>query len=194
MQKIAFCLLVSTFLCGCATTSTTKLNIDVPSQVNFIFTDLRDFDTRQSIKASGSQGDVTVMGDDAITPPPAELVRSMLYIEAGHKLAGKSVQLTRFRLEIVNPGGKIDEEQLHNVASSTPGMSPAAVVLAKPFIQLIEDTRSFKQISVNLAVVINNVEVSHILASTYQGRITEDNVNEVLRESLRQLAQKAANM
>lgn len=132
-----------------------------------------------------------MLGDDSVTPRPADLVKTVLYRDAGQKLAGRKVQLTRFRLEITDPGGKVDDARLAATAGA-PGVGVLEVLLARPIIGAIEDARAVKVVVISVSVNIDGTEVLNEYRTPYTGRVTEANLNEALLEQMRQLAAKAA--
>jgi len=191
MLRITSLALSALLLVACGTTSNAKLELQVQESVGFSFEDIRPAEARMSTTVSGPEGLVTVLGDESISPRPADLIKTVLQQDAGSHLAGKKVQLTAFRFEITDPGGKVDDARLAAVA---PVVGILAALIARPIIGAIEDARAVKTVAISAWLVVNGVEVSHDYRTTYQGRVTEANVNEALREYLKQLAAKAAEV
>jgi hypothetical protein len=174
-------------LAACGTTSTTRLDVRVADKTSFSFTDLRKADDKLSSVEPGPRATVTILGDDAISPKPADLVRSWLQGEAAAKLEGKQIQLTRFRVEISDPGGKIDDAGL--AASSV--VNPIGALLALPLIGTIESANAPKTVYVNIAIAVDGAEIYDISVDVFKGRVSESNINEVIRRTLVSLTRKA---
>ena len=189
-MKLRLCIPVLTVaLASCGTTSSVNLGIRPVEVSTFQFSDARPVDDRMSSKTRSSTGESTVLGDDSIVPVPDQLVRAWLQDQLGAKLAGRRVQLTRFKVEIIDPDVKIDERAFGTATGTTPG-SAAAAPIARPIILAIDSVKSRKTVLIAVVISLDDIELAEAYAAYYRGRVTEGNIDESIRQALKNLSQR----
>ncbi|HEX4331918.1 MAG TPA: hypothetical protein VH040_07260 [Usitatibacter sp.] len=177
-------------LAACGAASTVRLDISPPATIGFRFSDTRPSSDREPEQRRLSIGQEIALGDNAIAPRPPDLVRSWLAREAATSLAGKAVELRRFRIEVSVPDGAVDEARFASSANSVPGANPVSVGLAKLFMGGIESSRTTKTVMVYLSVSVDGKEVENNTARAFSGRVSEANIQETILAALEGISRK----
>lgn len=182
MRLIAITLIVIA-LQGCGTVGSTKLNMQPVQSTVFEFQDQRPEEQRITAKYQESSGEITHLGDDAVSPSGSDLVKTWLNNKLSSQLARKKVVLEEFSIQILDPGAAIDEQRL-NQANASAGADPISSLLARWVITGIENTRSEKIVSVRIAGKIGEQEFNGSGRESFKGRVTESNINSVIVQAL----------
>jgi len=180
MRLIAVTLIVMT-LQGCGTVGSTKLNMQPVQSTVFEFQDQRPDDQRVTVKHQGPNGEITQLGDDAISPPGPDLVRSWLNNKLSSQLAHKKVVLDEFSVQILDPKVAINEQGMDQ---ATAGADPISSLFARWVIVGIESARSGKTVIVQITGKIEKQEFTGSGRENFKGRVTESNINSVIVQAL----------
>ncbi len=183
MRLIAITLII-TALQGCGTAGSTKLNIQLAQSTVFDFQDQRPEDQRISTKFHGSSGEITQLGDDAVSPSGPDLVKTWLSNKLSSRLVRKKIVLQEFSIRILDPKVVINEQSMDHAVASTPTADPISPLLARWFIIGIEGARSEKMVSVQIAGKIGEQEFTGGGRESFKGRVTESNINSVIIQAL----------
>ena len=84
---------------------------------------------------------VSIIGDDGVSPTPPQIVRTWLHEKFASRIAGKTVILREFSIQVVDPDAHIDERSYANAANSTPGANPLSMLFGRLLIGGIEGIR-----------------------------------------------------
>jgi hypothetical protein len=172
-------------LAGCASVATTtNLKVQVASESSFAFTDKRPQDQRVSAQESNSIGLMIQLGDDKVVPSGPALVRTWLQRDLGTVLAGKSVVLTRFTLDVFDPGGRVDEKRFAETAARTPGANPASALVARALVGGIESFRVDRSVGIKIELEIDGKPLAARWGGSVRGSVSEEDISNVLRQGL----------
>lgn len=183
MRSIASSLAVLA-LVGCGTVGSTKLDVRTSEPVAFSFLDERPAEQRATLKSQEMYGELTRLGDDAITPTGPALLKTWLNEKLSTRLAGATVVLREFSVEILDPAVSIDEGRFGAAMESTPGADPVSGLLARWLIGGIESVKSDKTVGVRISGKIRDREFSGRGGGSFKGRVSEDNINSVITQAL----------
>src|SRR2546427_9154168 len=103
-------LLATLWATGCGTVGSTKLDVTPPKFAAFEVRDERPAEQRTSSKTKESYGEVSRLGDDAVTPPGPELLKAWLGDKIGARLLGRQIVLSEFSVQVVDPAVQINEQ------------------------------------------------------------------------------------
>ncbi len=182
MRLIAITLIAIT-LQGCGTVSSTKLNTQPVQSTVFEFQDQRPEEQRITAKFHEPAGEITQLGDDAVSPPSPELVKTWLNNKLSYQLAQKKVVLKEFSVRILDPTVSIDEQRFEQSTASS-GADPISSLLARWLITATESARSEKTVSVQIAGKVGEQEFTGSGRGSFKGRVTENNINSVITQAL----------
>jgi hypothetical protein len=178
-MKISFAsIFFAILLVACGTTSSTKFDIALPKEVQFSFSDERPAEQRRSYETVDRAGQTLHLGDEALVPAPAELVRAWLDQSMGVAIAKKKVVLQKFSVNILDPKVAFNEAGVAAV-----GDAPTA----KLIIGGISTVTSLKTVDIALQVSVDGVVFESEAARAYSGRVTEANINSAITEAFRRL-------
>lgn len=179
---LATCALLST---SCGTTAIATIDVKTVETTSFAFEDKRPSNQRASGKQILGNAVTTTLGDEAIIPSAPKLVRTWLQQSLAAPLEGKQVELRNFITEIVEPAtAGIDEGRFASSAATVPGANPLSLLLARGLMGGIESVKSAKTVRVEIEVAVDGKAIYVRWSEKYQGRVTEKNVNEVVRKTL----------
>lgn len=190
MKSTLLSLSLALALTACGTTSSTKLDVTVVDASKLQLLDERPPEQRLASQSASSIGTITRLGDDSVSPPPAALVRTWLYRGMPDALANKRVALTRFAVEIYDPAVTVDHQRLGTAAGGIPGSNAASAGLAGGLITGIESIRSTKTVGAKIELRIDDQLVAARGGGSFQGRVTETDINAVITDALDDLVRK----
>ncbi len=182
MRLIATVLIV-VILQGCGTAGSLKLNLQPIQSTVFEFQDQRPEEQRITAKYHESSGEITQLGDDAVSPSGPDLVKTWLNNKLSSQLAQKKVVLKEFSVRIFDPTVSIDEQRFEQSTASS-GADPISSLLARWIITGIESSKSEKAVSVQIAGKIGDQEFTGSGRGSFKGRVTESNINSVIVQAL----------
>jgi len=182
MRLIAITLIAIT-LQGCGTVGSTKLNTQPVQSTVFEFQDQRPEEQRITAKFHEPGGEITQLGDDAVSPPSPDLVKTWLNNKLSYQLAQKKVVLKEFSVRILDPTVSIDEQRFEQSTASS-GADPISSLLARWLITATESARSEKTVSVQIAGKVGEQEFTGSGRGSFKGRVTENNINSVITQAL----------
>lgn len=182
MRLIATILIV-VILQGCGTAGSIKLDLQPTQSAVFEFQDLRPEEQRITTKYHESSGEITQLGDDAVSPPGPDLVKTWLNNKLSSQLAQKKVVLKEFSVRILDPSVSIDEQRFEQSTASS-GADPISSLLARWIITGIESSKSEKKVSVQIAGKVGDQEFTGSGRGNFKGRVTENNINSVIAQAL----------
>jgi len=168
-------------LFGCGTTGSTQINVVAAKFTAFDIKDERPLDQRASSKATEPYGEVSRLGDDAISPSGPELLKAWLGDKLGERLSGKKIVLTEFFVQVVDPKVAIDERRLGNAAASAP---PVSGLFARWLIGGIDSVKSDKTVGVRIGGTVDGVDFSARGGGSFKGRVSAGNINSVITQAL----------
>lgn len=171
-------------LFGCGTTGSTRIDIAPAKFTAFDIKDARPLDQRVSSKATESYGEISRLGDDAITPSGPQLLKVWLGEKLGERLSGKMIVLSEFSVQIVDPKVTLDEHRFSNAMASTPGANAVSGLLARWLIGGIESVKSDKTVGVRITGTVDSAEFSARGGGSFKGRVSEANINSVITQAL----------
>ncbi len=180
-----FGVLLATFwTTGCGTVGSAKLDVMPPKFVAFEIQDERPAEQRTSSKTKESYGEVSRLGDDAMTPPGPELLKAWLGDKIGARLSRKQIVLSEFSVEVMDPAVQINEQGFNNAMASTPGANPVSGLLARWLIGGIESVKSDKTVGVRIAGKFDGADFAARGGGSYKGRVSQANINSVITQAL----------
>src|SRR3984893_5629052 len=177
-------LLATLWMAGCGTAGTTKLDVKPPKFAAFEIKDERPAEQRTSSKTKESYGEVSRLGDDAMTPPGPDLLKAWLGDKIGTRLSGKQIVLSEFSVQVVDPAVQVNEQRFGNAMKSTPGANAVSGVLARWLIGGIESVKSDKTIGVRIAGKFDGSDFAARGAGSFKGRGSQANINSVITQAL----------
>ncbi|WP_291009430.1 hypothetical protein [Hydrogenophaga sp.] len=192
LSSLVFCVAVV----GCASVEPESLkqvnigiNLGEPAQFNWV--DQRSAEEKQTRldPSVGSGNQLFILGDDKVSPPPADLMRAWLQQTAGNRLSGRSVSLDKFELRIFDPSVSVDQERLFTASASVPGGLIAAP-LAGAFIYGIEKMRREIGVYTNIHIAINGTAIFAQGERKYRGSVSEKEIAQSVQVALDDLASK----
>jgi hypothetical protein len=169
---------------GCGTVGSTKLDVTPPTFAAFEIQDERPAERRTSSKTNESYGEVSRLGDDAMTPPGPELLKAWLGDKIGARLSGKQIVLSEFSVEVVDPAVQINEQGFNNAMASTPGANAVSGLLARWLIGGIESAKSDKTVGVRIAGKFAGSDFAARGGGSFKGRVSQANINSVIAQAL----------
>lgn len=173
---------------ACGTTSTANIGVTPVGNTSFTFEDQRPVEQRTSGKSIQSSDETTTLGDEAISPPAAELVRAWLQQQLVDPLKGRRVVLRNFITEVVEPRtAGVDENRFAVTAATVPGANPISLLLARALIGGIDSAKNSKTVRVEIEVSVDGKATYVRWSEAYQGRVSEQNVKTVVHKALDQL-------
>lgn len=190
MKSILLALSFALALTACGTTSSTKLDVTVVDASKLPLLDERSPEQRLASQSTSSIGTITRLGDDSVSPPPAALVRTWLYRGLPDALATRRIALTGFAIEIYDPAVTVDHQRLGTAAAGVPGGNAASAGLAGGLIIGIESIRSTKTVGAKIELRIDDKVVAARGGGSFQGRVTEADINAVITDALDDLVRK----
>lgn len=176
--------LAALLLTGCGTAGSTKVEVAAATFTAFEIKDDRSTEERASSQTTESYGEVSRLGDDAITPSGPQLLKAWLGDKLGERLSGKTIVLSEFSVQVVDLKVTINERGFGNAMASTPGASPMSGLLARWLIGGIESAKSDKTVGVRIGGKIDNVNFSARGGGSFKGRVSEANINSVITQAL----------
>ena len=177
-------LLATLWATGCGTVGSTKLDVTPPRFAAFKIRDERPAEQRTSSKTKESYGEVSRLGDDAVTPPGPELLKAWLGDKIGARLLGRQIVLSEFSVQVVDPAVQINEQGFSNAMASTPGANPGSGLLARWLIGGIESVKSDKTIGVRIAGKFDGSDFVARGGGSFKGRVSQANINSVITQAL----------
>ena len=177
-------LLATLWMAGCGTAGTTKLDVPPPKFAAFEIKDERPAEQRTSSKTKESYGEVSRLGDDAMTPPGPDLLKAWLGDKIGTRLSGKQIVLSEFSVQVVDPAVQVNEQRFGNAMKSTPGANAVSGVLARWLIGGIESVKSDKTIGVRIAGKFDGSDFAARGGGSFKGRVSQANINSVITQAL----------
>lgn len=193
-MRTAALLLVASIVASCGTTSSTKLDIRPTGVVSFDFRDERPAEQRLTRKSRVSYGEMTLLGDDGISPEPPALFRTWLEKALSKELAGRVVALREFSVQIIAPDAVVDEQGFSTAAGATPGANAVATMLARALVGGVGSAGSEKMVSVRIGGRVADREFSARWGGSFKGRITEEDVNSVIVQALDAMVKEVATV
>lgn len=131
-----------------------------------------------------------MLGDDSVSPPALELLKSVLERRAGPQLAGKTVHVNWLMVRIEVPNANVNERQFGTAVQSTPGGAVGAP-FAFLLIQGIEGSKSSKTVLVEVDGLVDGRNFHAYSEDSYRGRVTEGNLRETMLSALEKAATQA---
>jgi hypothetical protein len=178
-------IVVLSLLAGCGTTGSIQANLAPVEGTNFILVDGRSVDQRTGSKFKESSGtDVSIFGDDLITPPPPVLVKSWLHHQGSRAIAGRTLYLRQFEVRVEEPPVAVDEARFSQAASSTPGAGFLGVLLARAVVGSIEIVRGDKNVLLSIEGALDQWPFKVRSGGSFKGRVTESDVMSVINSAL----------
>jgi hypothetical protein len=171
-------------IAGCGTVSSTRIDVAAVRPATFEIQDQRPVDARGSFRSSESFGEMIRLGDDAITPPGPELLKAWVADKLGDRLAGKTIVLTDFSVQIVDPAVTIDEQAFNTAMASTPGANALSGLMSRWLIGGIESVRTDKTVGVSIAGSLDGAGFTGRGGGSFKGRVSEANINSVILQAL----------
>jgi hypothetical protein len=190
MKSILLSVSLALALTACGTTSSTKLDVTVVDASKLPLLDERPPEQRLASQSTSSIGTLTRLGDDSVSPQPVALVRTWLYRGLPDALATRRVALTRFAIEIYDPAVTVDHQRLGTAAAGVPGANAASAGLAGGLITGIESIHSTKTVGAKIELRIDDKVVAARGGGSFQGRVTEADINAVITDALDDLVRK----
>lgn len=176
---LAVSLSAAFLLSACGTTSTVKLSPKVgaqlPAATSFTFLDERPVEERVSRKVESYSGVNNYFGDDTLSPDAPTLMKAWLHNHLSAELKGRQVTLHEFVVNVYDPAVTVNQAGL---AAAGGGAFTALLIKG------IESSRSEKVVMINIKGKVDNEPFAVVGADRYQGRVTEDNVQATLIDSL----------
>ena len=177
-------LLAALWTTGCGTVGSTKLDVTPPKFAAFEIHDERPAEQRTSSKAKEAYGEVSRLGDDAMTPPGPELLKAWLGDKIGARLLGKKIVLSEFSVQVVDPAVQINEQGFNNAMASTPGANAVSGLLARWLIGGIESAKSDKTVGARIAGKFDGADFAARGGGSFKGRVSQANINSVIAQAL----------
>jgi len=171
-------------LAGCGTVGSTKLDVAAAKFAAFEIKDDRPIEERESSISRNSYGELSRLGDDAITPSGPQLLKAWLGRKLGERLSGKTIVLKEFSVQVVDPKVTLDGGGFSSAMAATPAANPVSGLLALVFIGAIESAKSNKTVGVRITGTIDNVEFLASGGGSFKGRVSEANINSVITQAL----------
>ena len=180
---------------ACGTTSDVRIAAPIQDVTSFKFLDERPSDNRASHIDEGIAGTSVFYGDDNLSPPAPELMKTWLYKSMSSELAGKAVTLRLFTVSVFDPGATVDPKQYdaatRTARASVPnagGLQAAAgAALAAPIVYGIESARMEKSLYVRIEGDLDQKPFAVIHSERVRGRVTERNVRNTIIRGLDKL-------
>ena len=180
---------------ACGATSDVRIAAPIQESTTFKFMDERPRDNRASHIEEGVAGTSVFYGDDNLSPPAPELMKTWLYKAMSSELGGKTVTLRLFTVSVFDPGASVDPKQLDaakntaraSVANAGGLQAAAGAALAAPIIYGIENARTQKSLYVRIEGELDQKPFSVIHAERVRGRVTERNVRNTIIRGLDKL-------
>ena len=180
---------------ACGATSDVRIAAPIQEITTFKFMDERPSDNRASHIEEGIAGTSVFYGDDNLSPPAPELMKTWLYKAMSSELGGKTVTLRLFTVSVFDPGASVDPKQLDaakntarvSVANAGGLQAAAGAALAAPIIYGIENARTQKSLYVRIEGELDQKPFSVIHAEHVRGRVTERNVRNTIIRGLDKL-------
>jgi hypothetical protein len=177
--RLALTVFVAFSLVGCGSTSTVKLSqkfaVKAPEVIDFKFQDERSAENRSTRVDENVTGVNKFFGDDTLSPDAPTLLKAWLHNNMAADLKGRQVTLNEFVVNIYDPA----------VTLSEPGLAAAGGgVFGALLIRGIESSRSDKIVYVRIKGKVDNEEFSVVGTNKYQGRVSDENVQTTLVETL----------
>lgn len=155
-----------------------------PDATSFAWSDERPDKGRPTTMEADSLGVTTRVGDAALPRPPPDLVRAWLQHGTRDGLAGKPVALLAFEVEFFEaaPGNR---SLAHNTPSATV-MTPnlLATIASNALIKLINARSVNTLVSSRIEATVAGRKIVGMSRETIKGRLTQDEVDQVIRASL----------
>lgn len=179
LVRLALPVCLALFLVACGSTSAVKLSpklaVKAPEAIGFKFQDERSAENRSTRVDEGVTGVNKYFGDDTLSPDAPTLLKAWLHNNMAAELNGRQVTLNEFVVNIYDPA----------VTLSEPGLAAAGGgVFAALLIRGIESARSDKLVYVRIKGKVDNEAFSVVGTSKYQGRVSDENVQTTLVETL----------
>lgn len=177
--RLALPVFVAVSLVACGSTSAVKLSpklaVKAPETIEFKFQDERSAENRSTRVDDGVTGVNKYFGDDTLSPDAPTLMRVWLHNNMAAELKGRQVTLNEFVVNIYEPA----------VTLSEPGLAAAGGgVFGALLIRGIESARSDKLVYVRIKGKVDNEAFSVVGTNKYQGRVSDENVQTTLVETL----------
>jgi hypothetical protein len=176
--------LATLWMTGCGTVGSTKLDVPPAKFAAFEIQDERPAEQRTSSKTKEPYGEVSRLGDDAMTPAGPELLKAWLGDKIGARLSGKQIVLSEFSVQVVDPAVQINEQSFNNAMASTPGANPVSGLFARWLIGGIESLKSDKTVGVRIAGKFDGSDFVARGGGSFKGRVSEANINSVITQAL----------
>jgi hypothetical protein len=190
---LSFALVV--LLGACGATSDVKIALPIQEVTSFKFSDERPSDNRASHIDQGIAGTSVFYGDDNLSPPAPELMKTWLYKSMSSELAGKGVTLRLFTVSVFDPGATVDPDRFEaanktarlSVPNASGLQGAAGAALAAPIVYGIESAKIQKSIWVRIEGELDQKPFSVIHSEHVRGRVTERNVRNTIIRGLDKL-------
>jgi hypothetical protein len=184
-------ILVALAAAACGTTSSTTVVAPMPDSIPFQVVDERPQSQRTSTRTILNEGVLVRFGDEAISPPPADLLKAWLAKQdSAAVLSGKTIRLTGFSLQVLDPAVQLSHsvESSYLAAATSPQIPTGAAVVGGLIGYGILSSRSGKTVKVQVTASVDGQPVSAESFRKFGGRVSEADINLVLGEALVLLA------
>ena len=188
-MRLLLLLIVVVFLAACGTVSSVKSQVEIPLSTSFIFVDQRPAEQKISRTLSELQEEL-LLGDDAISPSSAAILKAAFEKRAGGSLRGMTVTLLEIVVSVRESAVSIDSRRLGIAAASVPG-GVVAAPLAGVMILGIEKSRQPKSVYVKVRGLVGDKEFLAYQNDRYTGRVTEGNILATLSTVIEMAARDA---
>jgi len=190
---LSFALVV--LLGACGATSDVKIAAPIQEVTSFTLIDERPGENRASHIDEGIAGTSVFYGDDNLSPPAPELMKTWLYKSMSSELAGKAVTLRLFTVSVFDPSATVDPDRFDAANKTARATVPnagglqgaAGAALAVPIIYGIESAKSEKSLYVRIEGEVDQKPFYVIHSERVRGRVTERNVRNTIIRGLDKL-------
>jgi hypothetical protein len=174
-------------LAGCGTVQSTKMDIpasriDIPAgdPALIALQDERPADQRASSKDGDAYGEITRLGDEAVSPPGPALLKIWLSNKLSAQLKGKTVTLHEFSVQITELRSTVNGVAINNGASLAPG----GFLIAPWLVPAMQRAGSRKIVGVRISGKVDEKEFFSKKSDEFQGRVSVENINSLIRGAL----------
>ena len=180
---------------GCGTTSDVRIATPVQDVTSFDFRDERPADNRTSRVDAGIAGTSVFYGDNNLSPPAPELMKTWLYKAMSSELGGKTVTLRQFTVSVFDPGASVDANQVDaakttartSVPNAGPVQAAVGAALGESLVYGIESVKSQKSLYVRIEGDLDQKPFYIFHSERVRGRVTERNVRNTIIRGLDKL-------
>lgn len=166
--------------------------------LSFEFADLRAQKPARTLEERDSLGTTTDLGEDAYVRPSATLVTAWLQDRVGAALAGKRVELTAFSAQVFEPAaGNTGLGPARAPMPAAQGAGASVVLgnaLGVAIIEAIARRSTSTLVSARIEARVNGELVVGVSRQSLKGRISKEDIYQVIHEALDDLCVEAARL